>query len=487
MKRLSLVFVLFFSCLFAQDKRRIIVVGGGLAGLSAAIEAHRNGAEVILLDKEVRIGGNSKKASSGINAVCTPPQERKKIDDSVKAFFCDTCASGKGYSNNKLIEILAQQSRDAWQFLSDLGVDLDFISQTGGHSRARTHRANKQKKQITNIGFDIIQALASYVEDCARAITVINNARVNELVKDNNGAVCGVKFLHDGELKTVSGDAVILATGGYCGQTGKNSVLACCRPDLAKLSTTNGNCASGDGIGLGYKVGASLVDMDKVQVHPTGFVNPQNPNELRKFLAPESLRASGGILLNHHGKRFVNELGKRDEVTNAILTNCGPYRSYGQESPTTAYLILNEDGAKLFQKKVLKFYQRRGFVQTVADADALADLIKTDPENVIKTLQKYNEGKEKGVDEFGKKTFPITFKINEPLYVMLITPCLHYAMGGLKFDEQARVLAGNEPIKNLYAAGEVTGGLHGANRLCGNSLLECVVFGRIAGKNAAIL
>jgi len=495
MKKLSIIMLL--VCLVCYDlmarQRHIVVVGGGLAGLSAAIEAYRNGAQVLLLDKESRIGGNSIKASSGINAAGTPPQKRKKICDAFMLFAEDTIKSGRGYSNGKLVELLAQQSRDAWQFLSDLGVNLEVVAKTGGHSIARTHRAQSQdKKRVTNIGMDIIHTFSRYVQACVPEITVVANAQVKQLIYDDHvdshcGSIIGVQYERDGVMQAVYADAVILATGGYCGQTGQNSLLARCRPDLVRLSTTNGACASGDGIGLACAVGAALVDMEKVQVHPTGFVHPHSPNELRKFLAPESLRASGAILLNHEGKRFTNELGKRDEVTNDILQHCTPYRSYDEEGPITAYLVLNEDGAQLFQKKVFDFYQNRGFIQTVADAEALAELVKVDSDVVAQTLQSYTASKQKGHDEFDKTVFPITFKLDEPLYVMLVTPCLHYTMGGVKFDAQARVLGKNGPIKNLYAAGEVTGGIHGANRLCGNSLLECVVFGRIAGKNAAKL
>ena len=487
-KNLIIIFCLFtfISCLSQNEYRRVVVVGGGLAGLSAAIEAYRHGATVLLLDKEQDIGGNSKKASSGMNAVSTPPQIKEKVNDTISSFMSDTIKSGSGYSNEKLVDVLARESNAAWKFLSDLGVNLDVVSKTGGHSMARTHRAEqKDKKFVTNIGMDIIGALSQFIKSCEPKITIVNNANVSKIMHDASGVVKGVVYVKGNYSYEVVTDAVILATGGYCGRTDKKSLLAKCRPDLITLGTTNGNCASGDGIRLAAELGAELVDMEKVQIHPTGFIHPHNPNELRKFLAPESLRAVGGILLNHEGKRFTNELGKRDTVTNDILRCCSPYCAYGEQGPIAAYLILNEAGAQLFQKSVLDFYIRRGFVQQVANAHVLAQYIGASSSMVNETFMKYNEAQKIGHDEFEKQTFPITFSLNEPLYVMIITPCLHYTMGGVKFDECARVLGGSSPIKNLYAAGEVTGGLHGANRLCGNSLLECVVFGRIAGKNAA--
>jgi flavocytochrome c len=488
MKRLCLI-ILYLVSFSIYGFRKVVVVGGGLAGLSAAIEAHQNGAHVLLLDKSESVGGNSKKASSGINAACTSVQEENHVHDQLEMFAADTLKSGDGYSDEKLVETLVYESRDAWKFLSDLGVDLTVVSQTGGHSAARTHRAQQKNRDIiTTIGVDIIKELSAYVGSCFPSIRVSTSSRVTQLLKEGDGVVYGLVYEKGGRRHRILCDAVILATGGFCGQTGNQSLLARWRPDLLSLSTTNGNCADGDGINLACSLGAVVVDMDKVQIHPTGFVHPHAPCELRKFLAPESLRASGGILLNHEGRRFTNELGKRDIVSNDILTRCKPYCVYDEKGPVSAYLVLNEDGARLFQRKVLDFYMRCGLIQQVSNASVLADFIGADREIVKQTLREYNVCSGKGCDSFGKTIFPVKkFSCGELLYVMIITPCLHYAMGGLKFNENAQVLGSNGPLENLYAAGEVTGGLHGNNRLCGNSLLECVVFGRRAGKNAALV
>ncbi len=487
MKRLYLI-VLCIVSFSIYGFRKVVVVGGGLAGLSAAIEASRNGAQALLLDKSESLGGNSKKASSGINAVYTPIQEENYVQDQVETFASDTLKSGNGCSDEALVKTLVHESGDAWKFLSDLGVDLTVVSQTGGHSAARTHRAQqKNRETITTIGVDIINELSAYVDSCFPSVIVSTSSRVTELLKKADGEVYGLIYEKGGKHHRILCDAVILATGGFCGQTGSQSLLARWRPDLLSLSTTNGNCADGDGINLACSLGATVVDMEKVQVHPTGFVHPHAPCELRKFLAPESLRASGGILLNHEGKRFTNELGKRDSVSHDILSCCKPYSVYDEKGPVSAYLILNEDGARLFQKKVLNFYMRCGLIQQVVNADVLADFIGADRQVVKQTLNEYSVCSCKGCDSFGKTIFPVKrFSCSELLYVMIITPCLHYAMGGLKFNECGQVLGLCGPLKNLYAAGEVTGGLHGNNRLCGNSLLECVVFGRRAGKSAAL-
>ncbi len=309
----------------------------------------------------------------------------------------------------------------------------------------------------------------------------MTNTRALSLITDNRQIITGVRCLKNAQKILVLADAVIVTTGGFCGQVGAGSLLEKYRPDLMYLSTTNGTCANGDGIGLAQAVGAQLVDMEKIQIHPTGFVDPKEPLKKQKFLAPESLRASGGILLNQEGKRFVNELDTRDKVTDAIMRNCRPYQGNG---PLTAYMLLNEAGAQLFQKHMLSFYAKLGLIVRFDNAQALAKYMGIELTVLEKTLTNYAQAALNRCDEFGKTTFPVSFTAIEPLYSMLITPCLHYCMGGVAFDEHARVLGGNGPIKHLYAAGEVTGGLHGANRLAGNSLLECVVFGRIAGKNA---
>lgn len=478
------------ACTQLLSARKVIVVGGGLAGYSAAIEAYRAGAFVTLLEKEPKTGGNSAKASSGMNAFATPPQARDGVKDSATLFVKDTLNSGQGKSDNVLVNILVNRSTDAWHFLAEFGVSLDVLCKSGGHSRARTHRTDaEQRPVISNVGRDIMHALATYVTSLHdERLRVLTKARVLGLLV-TAGAVTGVKAEIDGAAQELAADGVVLATGGFAGQTGAGSMLARYAPAVAHLSTTNGAFANGDGIAFGQAVGAQVVDMDQVQIHPTGFVDPHAPTELRKFLAPESLRACGGILLDHAGKRFCNELATRDSVTQSIMRAGKPYGGDdAKPGPISVYLVLNEPAAQQFSPKMLAFYEKIGLVQRFGDAAALAHYLFIDSAIITQEFAAYAAAATQGRDAFGKTTFPVLFDAQQPLYGMLITPCLHYCMGGLKFDVHARVLdANNQPIKGLFAAGEVTGGVHGANRLCGNSLLECVVFGRIAGTNAAQL
>jgi succinate dehydrogenase/fumarate reductase flavoprotein subunit len=232
--------------------------------------------------------------------------------------------------------------------------------------------------------------------------------------------------------------------------------------------------------------------MDRIQVHPTAFVDPKNPTATTLFLAAEALRGKGAIMLNSKGERFGNELGRRDYLTERINTFC-------PEDPTvnqlhTAYLIMNDESADGFGRPAFNFYSKiKGFFQKFESADELAKHIGCPSENVQKTLEEYNAlvkeytAGNKPRDRFDKTVFPVAFPSDKALYVAKITPAIHYTMGGLKIDRQGFVFSEfmDKSFKGLLAAGEVTGGVHGRNRLAGNSLLECVVFGRIAGKSAA--
>eukprot|EP00761_Pharyngomonas_kirbyi_P007210 gb/GECH01007220.1/.p1 GENE.gb/GECH01007220.1/~~gb/GECH01007220.1/.p1 ORF type:complete len:546 (+),score=151.86 gb/GECH01007220.1/:1-1638(+) len=470
----------------SMQPKKVIVVGGGLAGLSATIESTRAGNSVILIDKEKRLGGNSGKASSGINGIFTQAQQKENIEDSFDKFYQDTFKSGGGRSKASLVDILVKQSASAVEFLESFGVNLGLTSQCGGHSTSRTHRAAPRPDgRVSNIGWDIVKTLISEVQNHPQ-VTIMTSTSVTDLITDHLAKVSGVHYEkknEDGKIETgsIEADAVILTTGGYGADRSSSSFLAQFAPSLTNLSTTNGPWASGDGVRIAHQLGASMVDMDQVQVHPTGFVDRKNPKAGTKFLAPEALRASGGILLNHEGKRFVNELGKRNDVSNSIFQNCKPL----DDGPTVSYLLLTMEGGKKFNEKILGFYKSKGFVEYF---DSITDLCHTfglPEENVKETIREYSKAKSKGIDSYGKTVFPIEFTTDEPLYGMLITPCIHYTMGGLQFNENAQVLRDDgSPIPGLFAAGEVTGGLHGENRLAGNSLLECVVFGRIAGQNA---
>jgi len=526
---------------FSQhEPARVIVVGGGLAGFSAAIEAAKSGARVILLEKESRVGGNSAKATSGINGWGTLPQAREGVMDEEKYFERDTFRSGKGgMCDPSLIRILSTQSLEAVRWLMDeVGVDLAELSQLGGHAFKRTHRARPTPAGDPRpIGWLIMERVQAFVKEQLPPgqVEIRTSARVVK-VEVNEGhdggkrtdllpplkTVTGVTYedLTTGKIQTLSADAVVLTTGGYGCDLTPTSLLKEHRPDLLGseangnggnggngkelktlgMPSTNGAFATGDGVKMGLALGALTVDMDKVQLHPTSFVDPKDPLNPTKILGPEALRGSGGILVNHEGQRFVNELDLRSVVSGAILKQCKPFICKdGQVGNTYAWCLLNQEAQKKFGLSSLRFYKdARGLFEGAKDFPTLAkEVIGCDPEALKATLEEYAQAAAIGVDvKTRKNAFPCLFAWTDTdLVAARVTPSIHYTMGGLRISaatevlEDAQMDRGNlfrklRPVRRLFAAGEVTGGVHGANRLGGNSLLECVVFGRLAGERA---
>ena len=224
--------------------------------------------------------------------------------------------------------------------------------------------------------------------------------------------------------------------------------------------------------------------MKQVQVHPTGFVSPKNSYEKKKFLAPELLRGVGGILINENGERFCNELGTRDYVTQKILENCKKQNT-SEIDQYESYLLMNQDMADEFGNNFYYYKNVQGFISEHSNFSELAKNINIDYTKIEDTINLYNKAYEQKIDEFNKTEFNYKFNLNETIYSMVIAPSIHYTMGGLKMNNKGEILnSTNYTIYGLYGAGEVTGGIHGGNRLGGNSLAECGVFGRISADSA---
>ncbi|ORC84661.1 NADH-dependent fumarate reductase [Trypanosoma theileri] len=491
---------------------RVIVIGGGLAGLSAAIEAASCGAQVILMEKESKLGGNSAKATSGINGWGTRAQALKDIYDNCKTFERDTYLSGLGgMCAPGLVRALSVKSGDAIGWLSSLGVPLTVLSQLGGHSRKRTHRAPDMPDGTpVPIGYTIMQTLERHIRNnLSDHITIMENTSVKALMHETHGTpdgghevhVTGVTYVKsNGEEKeqmTLTADSVILATGGFSNDREGKSLLREYAPHLFGTPTTNGPWATGDGVKLARRLGATLVDMDKIQLHPTGLIDPKDPASPTKYLGPEALRGSGGILLNNKGERFVNELDLRSVVSKAINMQDNEYPE--SKGSRFAYCILNEAAAELFGRNALGYYWNvLGVFKRVEDEHELAELIGCSQETLHQTLVTYEATSRNGSRclKTGKSVFPCVLGPQGPFYVAFVTPSIHYTMGGclisaaaeiLQEHHSMNILEDQRPIRGLFGAGEVTGGVHGGNRLGGNSLLECVVFGKIAGDRAATI
>ena len=441
------------------------------------------------------LGGNSAKATSGLNCVHTAEQSQKGIADSSDLLLQDTIASGHSRSLTYLAEQLAQGALQVhpWLQSSPRNVHLDDVVQLGGHAVARTHRfaADAATGSMPPVGWTLVSKLKAVLETDPR-VEVRTETRVVEIMNRPSmdlvhpGPVTGVRVVksnkeekEEEEEEFIAASAVVIAAGGFGNDHGPDSLLAKHAPAVAELATTNGPQATGDGVRLGMALGAETVDMDQVQLHPTGFVNRSDAACTTKFLAPEALRGKGGILLNQDGVRFVNELGRRDDVSAAIRA---------QNKDHSAYIVLSEDAAVAYGMAPIGFYQSKNLLAKAASIDDVAAFIGCPADAVRAAIDKYARDEE---DEFGRPSRINAPTVETPSFIVAqITPVVHYTMGGLAINASAEVLYRTphdnlKPIPGLFAAGEVTGGVHGGNRLGGNSLLECIVFGRIAGKRAA--
>ncbi|KAJ4414900.1 Osmotic growth protein [Neurospora sp. IMI 360204] len=457
---------------------RVIVVGGGLSGLSAAHTIYLSGGNVVVLDKQGFFGGNSTKATSGINGALTRTQVELGIQDSVKQFYDDTLKSARDKARPDLIKVLTYKSAAAVEWLQDVfNLDLTLVSRLGGHSQPRTHRGHDAKFPGMAITYALMQRLEELAETEPERVQIIKKARVTSLNKEGN-KVTGVKYEVNGETQSLDGP-VVLATGGYAADFTSDSLLKKHRPDVYGLATTNGTHATGDGQKMVMAIGGNGIDMDKVQVHPTGLVDPKDPNSKWKFLAAEALRGEGGLLLNGDGDRFCDELGHRDYVSGMI-------HKEKDKGKYPIRLVLNSKASKALDFHT-RHYSGRGLMKKMTGQE-LAKEIGCTPEHLQKTFQTYNaiaEGKQK--DPWGKKFFHnLPVDINDDFHVSVMEPVLHFTMGGIEINDKAQVLNSEEkPFEGLYACGELAGGVHGANRLGGSSLLGCVVYGRVAGDSAS--
>lgn len=484
-----LVAIVFGMCCFYfkqlnENQYDLIIIGTGIAGLSAAYESYNisNGTiKILLVEKEPSFGGNSMKATSGINILNTPVQQKANAHDSSNLFYEDTMVSGKNISSPQLVSTLVTDSTDVYSFFTKLGADLSQLGLLGGHSVARTHRPEKLP-----VGYALTTTLFKKINQLNHSITYANYTTVFDLIYDKeknhvSGIILGKR--DQKEIKSVKAKAVILATGGFAHDFNDQSLLKEFTPHLINFPTTNGPEAEGLGMKMGRRIGAQLIDMKEVQLHPTGFVDLKDRYTQKKMLAPELLRGVGGILLNQDGKRFCNELGPRDYVTAQILAHCKKQPMKGIDQ-TESFLIINQKGYNEFGKSI-EFYVSKGLMKSYTSFKEFSTTFSLNYEEISKTLDEYNKNADEKKDKFGKKSFPYKFDINENIYAGIITPSLHYTMGGLKINNETKVLnTAGTIIKGLFAAGEVTGGVHGGNRLGGNSLSECAVFGRKAARSA---
>ena len=485
----------------------IVIVGAGGAGMTAAITAAEAGKDVVILESQAMVGGNSVRATGGMNAAETPAQDENEFTesagvektletaasewadnetitalantvaeqwaayqanpegyfDSVELMELDTLIGGHGINDPALVETLCSNSADAVAWLGEQGIELSSVGAAGGASVKRIHRPVDDQGLVISVGSYMIPRLQSKCEELG--VEILLNTTANKILTDADGAAVGIEATDkNGAAVTVNAKAVILATGGF----GANlDMVTEYRPELEGFMTTNAAGAQGQGIDMAVAIGAGTVDMDQIQIHPTVEYNSSQ-------LITEGLRGDGAILVNAEGNRFTDEVGTRDVVSAAEIAQTGSY----------SWLVI--DQAMVDASGVIQGYIESGFTFSGETYEELAEAMGVDAAAFAATMEKWNAAVAAGVDEeFGRTSFANPLD-TAPYYAIKVTAGIHHTMGGLTINPQTQVLAGDGTvIDGLYAAGEVTGGVHGGNRLGGNAVADFTVFGRIAGEQAA--
>ncbi|WP_282926936.1 flavocytochrome c [Helcococcus kunzii] len=442
----------------------IVVVGAGGAGLTSAIKATEAGKKVVIVEKAGNTGGNTNRATGGMNAAETHYQKEAKIEDTVEQFIADTMKGGHDKNNPELVKTLAGNSSKAIDWLDSIDAKLSDVGLAGGATNKRQHRPVDDKGKILSVGTYLVEKLTKKAEDLG--IKIIYSAKVDEILMDGDKVAGVTAETKDGKL-TVKAKSVIVASGGF---GGNDALVSKYRPELKGYVSTNAPEIQGDAIAFLEKVGADFVDMDQIQTHPTVVQKDGS-------LISESLRGDGAILLNKEGKRFTDEMQTRDYVSNKI----------NEQTDKTAWLVVDQ---QMFEKsKVVSKYVDKSLLVKADDFAGIAKVLGADAKTVEKTLTDWTSYIKAGEDkEFNHKNLDAVLSdlAKGPYYVGPVGPGIHHTMGGVKIDTKAQVLnKEGQPIKGLFAAGEVTGGVHGGNRLGGNAVTDIIVFGGIAGESAA--
>ena len=485
----------------------VVIVGAGGAGMTAAMTASDAGKSVIILESQAMVGGNSVRSTGGMNAAKTVYQDENEFGegagvekmlksaadnyadnefitslaatvaqqwadyqanpvgyfDSVELMELDTMVGGKGINNPELVKTLVEGTAPAIDWLDENGMSLHNVAAFGGASVKRIHRPVNEEGKVVSVGAYLVPLMEKACQD--RGVEFILNTTADTILTDANGQAVGVSGTDkDGNTVTVNAKAVVLATGGF----GANlDMVASYKPDLKGFMTTNAPGIQGQGIAMATAIGAATVDMDQIQIHPTVEANTA-------ALITEGLRGDGAILVNANGERFTDEVSTRDKVSAAEIAQPGSF----------SWLIV--DQAMADASNVIQGYITKGYTKQGATYEELAKEIEVDPATFAATMEKWNGCVEAKTDaDFGRTSFANPLN-TAPYYAIKVSAGVHHTMGGVVINSSTEVLKEDgSVIPGLFAAGEVTGGVHGANRLGGTAVADFVVFGRIAGASAA--
>lgn len=448
----------------------VVVIGAGGAGFSAAIEAKNAGANVVLLEKMPAVGGNSLISGAEMNAAKNWVQPKLGInDDSPELHAEDTYKGGDMKGDMNVIKVMTHNALDAAKWCRDyLGVRFedDNLFFFGGHSRKRA------LIPVGHTGTEFITKFQAKADELG--IPVITNMKAEELIKDKSGRVVGVKATMNGASYTFNAKGgVVLATGGF----GANpEMVKKYNPKIdERFKTTDAPGTTGEALYMAERAGAQLVNMGYIQTYP--ICDPISG--VIELIA--DARFDGAIMLNQEGKRFVEELQRRDVLSEAILKQTGGY----------CWVLWNDKIGSISNTvkehpTEYEAFTKQGIMATCDDLKCVADFTKI-PFNSLKgTVNRVSSMTGKGNDKDFNHRSGLVDMTQGKYYVIKAVPSVHHTMGGVRINEKAQALtAEGKAIPGLWAAGEVTGVTHGTNRLGGNAYTDIIVFGRIAGKAAA--
>lgn len=448
----------------------VVVIGAGGAGFSAAIEAKNAGANVVLLEKMPAVGGNSLISGAEMNAARNWVQPKLGIlDDSAERHAADTFKGGDKKGDMKVINVMTANALDAAKWCRDyLGVRFedDNLFFFGGHSRKRA------LIPVGHTGTEFIAKFQAKADELG--IPVITDMKAEELIKDKTGRVVGVKATSHSATYTFNAKGgVVLATGGF----GANKAMVKkYNPKIdERFKTTDAPGTTGEALYMAKRAGAQLVNMGYIQTYP--ICDPISG--VIELIADS--RFDGAIMLNQEGKRFVEELERRDVLSEAILKQTGNY----------CWVLWNDNIGKISNTvkehpTEYEAFTKQGIMATCPDLKCIADFTKMPLKQLESTVKRVSSMAGKGNDKDFHHRGGLMDMSEGQYYVIKAVPSTHHTMGGVRINEKAQALtAKGQVIPGLWAAGEVTGVTHGTNRLGGNAYTDIIVFGRIAGEAAA--